>query len=285
MNLLIHPKTKQDIERLGTAKPHAVLISGSKGIGKTTLALELAKQLLELSKLDNYPYFLHLSPGEGAISIDDIRELKSYLRRKTTGRGQIRRIILLEDADSMTIEAQNALLKSLEEPPEDTSLILTASDKQAILPTVLSRVQIMDAQVFNHKYLSKELVKQGHDPELVDKAYYMSGGKIGLISALLENQNDHQLVTGISEAKQLLRINRFERLCEVTRLSSLPDVNSLLSGLQSIINASLKQAIANEEKNKAKSLIHMSKLIAQAQHSIEKKVSTKLVLTNLFLQM
>lgn len=82
-----------------------------------------------------------IGPQEGTnshISIDQIRELKKHIWQKPfTDKFKF---VVIEEADKLTIEAQNALLKILEEPPSHAILVLEAKNKAAILPTVRSRV-------------------------------------------------------------------------------------------------------------------------------------------------
>jgi DNA polymerase III gamma/tau subunit len=147
--LLIHPATEQKI-KLFTANPRgSLLITGRSGAGKTTLALLVAAKLLNqtIDEVINYPHLIRIVKADNKqeIPIDDIRSLTRRLQLKTIGRRQIRRVVIIEDSHFMSHEAQNALLKILEEPPVDTVFILTANSSLNVLPTVASRLQIIDA--------------------------------------------------------------------------------------------------------------------------------------------
>ena len=112
---------------------HAFLIKGQTGVGKNNLAMHLANGFLgeEMIKLTNnerdegiIPDCKLISPEENkeTISIDQIRSLKSFLLLTSLkGHGKVG---IINPADSMTYPAVNSLLKILEEPPEDTLLIL-----------------------------------------------------------------------------------------------------------------------------------------------------------------
>lgn len=121
---------------------HAVLLTGPSA--ETTAGAVAAAQSL----LQGRPEYLrHVLPdAKGAISIAHIRALIEFFQLKVPGRATIRRAAIIEQADAMTREAQNALLKILEEPPADSVLILTAINPQDLLPTIRSRVQVRHLQ-------------------------------------------------------------------------------------------------------------------------------------------
>ena len=158
------------------ALPHALLIAGRSGLGKTTLAMAFAQRLLcegptsaDLAcgqcracawfSQGNHPDFRLIQPealaesppaeaesrrrdGEAAsrqIRIDQVREVQGLLAIGTH-RGGLR-VVLIRPAEAMNIAASNALLKSLEEPPPGTAFLLVSSMPDRLLPTVRSRCQ------------------------------------------------------------------------------------------------------------------------------------------------
>ncbi len=147
---------------LGTHVPHALLFAGPAGVGKTTLALDLAMARLcvgatgaqrpcracrscRMVEHGNHPDLHRLVPsGAGStISIggrDDrgVRDLVRDLSLLPVEGGA--RVAIVESASRMTEDAQSALLKTLEEPPADTTLILCADEEERLLPTIRSRV-------------------------------------------------------------------------------------------------------------------------------------------------
>ena len=160
--------------------PHAILFSGPAGVGKEAMAMELAKAIFcktdgerpcdECSNCHRiqafqHPDFTFLFPSS-AKSIDEERAVLDSLSRDayrrdkpwaapTIGIEQIRelrrqatikplegrRLVIIAEAERMTIPAANSLLKLLEEPPETMHLILTAAKINSMLPTILSRCQ------------------------------------------------------------------------------------------------------------------------------------------------
>jgi len=153
-----HPAAVRLVQRAieGGRPPHALLLVGPDGVGKTTLALDLAAGLLCLAedpaarpcrectacrKVEhgNHPD-LHLLTPEGAgqqIRIGQVQQLAGELALLPL-EGRVR-IGVVEKAHRLNEDAQNALLKTLEEPPPAVVLVLCADDSARLLPTVVSR--------------------------------------------------------------------------------------------------------------------------------------------------
>jgi DNA polymerase-3 subunit delta' len=128
-NILISKKNNSEINRFINRASHALVLVAPYGHGKKTMAKYIASELLKVDSLDNYPYFFVVSPENNLINIDKIREIKKVFQLKTTGKENIRRVVILENADLMNEESQNAILKILEEPPKDSVIILTVSNE------------------------------------------------------------------------------------------------------------------------------------------------------------
>ena len=131
---------------------HALLIKGDQGIGKSKLALSLAANFLsediDIDEDDinegRLPDCKLISPDEGKeiISIDQIRLLKSFmLLTSLKGKGKV---AIINPAHAMNIAAANSLLKILEEPPQDTLIILISEPSSNLPKTIISRVQIIE---------------------------------------------------------------------------------------------------------------------------------------------
>ncbi|HZZ99252.1 MAG TPA: AAA family ATPase [Candidatus Paceibacterota bacterium] len=120
---------------------HAYLFTGPEMIGKFLLAQEIAGRALSTAGFS--PDLKIISPkteeGETKIYVEDIREAKSFLSLSSYG-GQ-HKFVIINDAERLTPEASNALLKSLEEPTPRTTLILISSKPRQLLPTITSRCE------------------------------------------------------------------------------------------------------------------------------------------------
>jgi DNA polymerase-3 subunit delta' len=136
---------------------HAYLLTGPDGVGKATAARAVAATLFcreetaaapcgacpgcQKFASGNHPDFLHIRPDGAGIKIDQVRELKKALAFPPLEARQ--RVTLLEEVHTMRREAANSLLKVLEEPPPDNLLLLTADDSEPLLPTIISRCQVI----------------------------------------------------------------------------------------------------------------------------------------------
>jgi DNA polymerase-3 subunit delta' len=155
-------ETQQQLSRqLKTNKlPHGLLFSGVSGAGYEELSLWLVKVLLcQNSELDSvgvsqacgqcktcqlfasssYPDHITLKSSKATIGVDEVRSL-SHFFEKTAHIG-IAKTALVRQADTMTISAANALLKTLEEPTSNSFIILTTDRPETLLPTIISRCQ------------------------------------------------------------------------------------------------------------------------------------------------
>ncbi len=88
----------------------------------------------------DHPDLVLVVPDGNQIKIDQIRQLQEFVGLKPTGR---RKVVLIDEAGKMNQQAQNALLKTLEEPPPDTHFVLIAERRGELLPTILSRCQVV----------------------------------------------------------------------------------------------------------------------------------------------
>lgn len=281
-DLLVHHETLAALETAIRNKPHAIMLTGNEGSGKKYISKQLAAELLE-SELENHAYFLQIEPVGKSISIDQIRELQRFVRLKTTGTGKIRRVVLITDAHLMTTEAQNALLKLLEEPPEDTVIILTSQGDKSLKPTIHSRVQKIHVRPISREH-AIEYAGVSSNTANIEKAYNLSGGDSGLFLALLAEADEHRLAGAIKIGKKLLMASAFERLSSVDDFSKDKDkLADLLIAMRRIASAALKQAADKGDiKLKDRWLASLG-AIYEAEKQLPGNPNTKLLLTDLFL--
>lgn len=131
---------------------HAYLLTGPSGVGKAQLAQQFALQLLcrnqvgcgqchscQLVKAGTHPDLHRVEADGGSIKVDAIRALVGPVYSAALMGGA--KVVLMYQADRLNLNAANALLKSLEEPPANTYWLLTSSQPGQLLPTILSRCQ------------------------------------------------------------------------------------------------------------------------------------------------
>ena len=189
---------------------HAYLFLGGAGAGKRLIANTFAKALQcegEKRPCDsckschafnhgNHPdviYFQPLKNGK-TYTIEDVREqlletvdLKPFQYEK--------KIYIIEKADTLNIQSQNALLKTLEEPPAHAVFLLLAERAEAFLPTILSRVVVMKIRPLSAETIADYLMQAGH---LAEESHILSASAQGRIGQALELVEDE----GFREMRQ-----------------------------------------------------------------------------------
>jgi len=168
------------------------LFFGPDGIGKRATAIEFAKAInhdeVASRKIDsgNHPdvFIVYPEGKASSIKIEKIREiiyqasLKPYEAEK--------RIFIISDAEAMTLEAQNALLKLLEEPPQNHILILTSSNAAALLSTVLSRCKVVKFYSLSQDRIQEFLEARNMEEKEAVLFSHMAMGSLGRAMELKE---------------------------------------------------------------------------------------------------
>ena len=283
--LLIHPQTRELLNNYLVNPSHAITLVAPAGSGKHSLALMIAARLLnsDLERLDKHPYLKMISSVEGkAIGIESIRELEHFLSLKVPSKNAVQRLIIIEDAETLTIEAQTAFLKTLEEPPVGTLFILSSTHEQALLPTIRSRSPNLIITKPDHASLIDYFNNQNYSEAEVKQALLVSGGLPGLASALLSQRTDHPLIPATEMARYLLRADRYQQLIKVDELAKdrLLCLNTLFI-LQQMAHLSLLSVT----RDNAKRWLNVLKFSYEAQVALESNNQSKLVLANLMLQL
>ena len=202
-----------DAVRTGRAA-HAYIIDGEKGMGKKMLSAAFAKALLcekpaeeredgepcgvchscIMAESGNHPDLIYVThEKQGSISVDEIRIqvvndvlIKPY--------SSARKIYIIPDACLMTAEAQNALLKTLEEPPSYITIFLLADNREMLLPTIVSRAVCLSMRALKTEdiisYLQRE---KGHSPYETETAAYFARGNLGKAMLLAEDEDFGEL--------------------------------------------------------------------------------------------
>lgn len=280
--ILLQTQTRKQIEKFISKPSHGLILNGPDGAGKTYIAAHIAAKLLDLDDIVNYPYLITISPIDNSLGIDQIRELQKFLQLKTPGKNEIRRIAIIEHAHLMTNEAQNALLKSLEEPPADTVIILTASMSQKIKHTVYSRVQRIDVLPVGVE-TAAEFFKPSSKEEF-NKIHLLSGGNVGILHALLHD-TEHKLAGQIQIAKQVMVADRYERLLRVDEMTKVKEsIPLFLQACKVICSAALHQSLINES-SQAKRWHSALQSVYKAESLLPSNPSTKLLLSDLMLHL
>lgn len=187
---------------------HSYLFVGPDGVGKSLFARDFANMILCLSpEVDNvpcghcksclefanynHPDFLLVKPEDGkSIKIEQIRFLQEKIAEKPIISS--RKVYIIDDADCMTKEAQNCLLKTLEEPPSYATIILISSNENKLLHTIRSRATKIVFQPLSNAELQACLSAKGIGLPDNENIFELCDGSIGKAIKLQENFSSYQ---------------------------------------------------------------------------------------------
>jgi DNA polymerase-3 subunit delta' len=216
---------------------HAYLFSGPSQVGKTTVALAFAQALLcetgagypcgecracQRIAQGRYPDVQTVIAGKSTIQIEQIRALQADAALSPL-EGRYR-IFIIPEIERASLPAANALLKTLEEPPPQTMLLLTSTRRDQVVPTVLSRCQIVALRPLPTEQIRTTLeTRWAADPERAALLARLSSGRLGW--AVLAHRDPGLWLTrakAFDDLVSLTTAGHFDRLAAVEPLSRLP---------------------------------------------------------------
>ncbi len=185
---------------------HSYLFVGIEGIGKKEIAKEFAKMLLCINDnkycntcksciefdSNNNPDFLYIEPDGNSVKIEQIR----YIQRKIQEKPIIsnKKVYIINDADKMTTEAQNCLLKTLEEPPEYSTIILIGSNENMFLSTIKSRCMIIHFSKIEDEKIRKYLEEKYELKDISTNMLEIFQGSIGKAIVLKDKKEQYEKI-------------------------------------------------------------------------------------------
>jgi DNA polymerase III subunit delta' len=218
---------------------HAYLISGPAQIGKATLARSLALALncrsdevarpchqcrsCQLIAAGKHPDVQLIEPDGAHVKIDQVRALQHDLAlRPLEGRY---RVAIFDRFETATIEAQNALLKTLEEPPDYAVLIALTSDPELLLPTIVSRCQQIVLRPLTIAEVREALIKSRLvEAQQADVLAHLSGGRLGwAVNAATDHAIMEARAKYLDDLQMLLKSDRVARFAYAEELTKKSD--------------------------------------------------------------
>lgn len=221
--------------------PHALLLSGPDGVGKSLAARWVAAAHLcenggcgtcpacsrVLKSLHPDVHMVKAEEGKRDITIRQIRELLDAVSIKPFEAGG--KVALIDDADRMNEESQNAFLKTLEEPPPDTVVALVSSRPERLLPTIRSRCQRFRFHPLNSEEMERFMAgREGMDADFPGK---LAEGSPGRLMKYIE--------AGAGQARKLF----IDYITSRTSPSPVKGTGALMAWAKSAERAGLKQVV------------------------------------------
>ena len=193
LDIIGHQKNiKQIINAIENNKfAHAHLIVGEDGIGKSLIAKGMALKILGIDEFRDHVDIIEWRIGnnKSSIGIDDIRTLSQEVNKKPYETNK--KVIIVYNSELMTVQAQNAFLKTIEEPPMGVFIILLCDNIESILDTIKSRTQIHSLKVLSTEEIKKFIDREYPNIDNITKYVLVafSNGIPGRIKMYIEDDD------------------------------------------------------------------------------------------------
>lgn len=206
----MHSSTERMLAPLIRSLPQSMLITGPNGVGLSTVGRYIAdsydvRPIIILPEKDE-----KVDLDKGIISIDIMRRLYNDTRTKVSGR----QIILIDYAERMTQQAQNAFLKLLEEPNENVHFILISNSVSKLLPTILSRVEVLNVKPITNAQ-SNDLLDSLSETDNTKRAQllFMANGLPAELTRLsVDKKYFDDMCLLVRDARDLIRATPYQKL-------------------------------------------------------------------------
>jgi len=234
---------------------HAYMFEGIDGIGKRKFSQELSKILLDIENIENSPDYINIYPDGNSIKIAQIRKLQTDIIVKPHKKYKI---YIINQAESMTIEAQNALLKTLEEPPEYAIIILITSNKEALLDTIKSRCELIKFLPISILDLNNYLINKGIDK---NRAQLLSTFARGSIEKAIELSESSDFAIMRDDIQTYIEIMLDKDIIDILEIPTSMEKykKDIMSILDMIINYFRDMMLLKEKVDKSM-IINIDKL-------------------------
>lgn len=258
--------------------PHALLINGDSCQNASEVCNWFVDCITEFSTHKHKALRISIERNESGM--DAVKKMRSATQHKSLGASNIELIVSIATLDCLSIEAQNALLKALEEPARGVIYILASDTMAAVLPTVRSRcveVKLTRPQLSDFREYVPEL-----DQDELSRAYTASDGNPRLFFDYLANNEDSVQIT-----RDILSKTKYERLVIAAALANnKPLTEVVLRFLQNITRYRLEQALMLGKQDNTASRLQKTLLVCiDTQEAIQQNANPKLHLSKLFIHL
>lgn len=271
---------------------HAHLIAGEDGVGKGKLANILAKFILNGDLDREYVDIINYSSEKASFGVDDVRDIIEEVYKKPFEKDK--KVIIIHEGNKLTIQAQNALLKTIEEPPTGVYIIILCESLELILDTIKSRCEIYKLKPLTKSELYEyiKIKKFNYDENEIKSAIAFSEGIPGRIDRYFNDDKLRELRNNIVILIKNLNKNDLEAILQQEEsFSNLKNdkeevlnifglfirdilINKEIENEEFIINSDKLEDIKELTKEMSfKKLNNMIKTIEEARRNIKSNVS------------
>jgi DNA polymerase-3 subunit delta' len=175
--------------KLNDSFSHANLIVGNDGVGKSIIAKYISNQIIDGRNNAESADIVRYYPSSSSFGVDDVRNIINEVNKKPYESDK--KVLILYRCDKLTTQAQNALLKTIEEPPKGVYLILLSDSLEVILDTIKSRCQIYKLTPLNKEDILLYIEDKYADLTSEDKksALAYSAGVPGKVDRFIGDEN------------------------------------------------------------------------------------------------
>lgn len=300
-NIESHDKAKRILRqqikagRIG----HAYLFVGKNGIGKKLVARAFAADIMGdiedgLIERNRHPDFKLWETDKKSVGVSSIRNLQEGLFLSPTQ--SKRKVVMINEGEKLTTQAQNALLKILEDPPEETTFLILVEKLSKILPTLISRCQILRFAPLDQGSILKiiDTSNLGKPEEVL--LLNLGQGSINETNKILAEVSLHTVISDLKDVMSLLHNkNEYGLNIKASYLAKKYDVQFILGCLELIWGLALRDdddLYEIIEKDKAifkdfsrQQIANSCKLIMRAKKDEEKYLNKQLILETLLIEL
>lgn len=237
---------------------HAQLISGEDGIGKSILAEILGKLILNGDLNREYVDIINYKPSKASFGVDDVREIIDEVNKKPFEGDK--KIIIIHQGNKLTIQAQNALLKTIEEPPTEVYIIILCESLELILDTIKSRCEIYKLTPLTKDELYKYIAIKGYDYSEEEKssAIAFSEGIPGRIDRYFSDTELQELRDKIVDLLLQLTNNEIEAILE--KEEQLVSYKQNKEEVINVLSSFIRDILVNKEVYNENLIINRDKI-------------------------
>ena len=251
---------------------HAQLISGEDGIGKSILAEILGKLILNGDLNREYVDIINYKPSKASFGVDEVNK-KPFEGDK--------KVIIIHQGNKLTIQAQNALLKTIEEPPTEVYIIILCESLELILDTIKSRCEIYKLTPLTKDELYKYIAIKGYDYSEEEKssAIAFSEGIPGRIDRYFSDTELQELRDKIVDLLLQLTNNEIEAILE--KEEQLVSYKQNKEEVINVLSSFIRDILVNKEVYNENLIINRDKIkeIERLTNEMSFKKLNKMILS------